>query len=120
MDELDELFAASRRGLVWILKHSIACGVSGAALDELRAFARERPPDEVFAVVIVQHARRLSDAVSERTGIPHRSPQLLLLRDGEVAWQASYWAIEERALRLAAHRLGGAGAEAAAGPVTAA
>lgn len=103
-DELEALLEESRARPVWILKHSLACGVSGAALEELRAFAEERPAEEIFRVVVVQHARALCDDIARRTGVPHRSPQLFLVRDGEVVWHDSHWAIEVATLRDVAER----------------
>ena len=42
-------------------------------------------------LIVVQHARPVSNAVVERFGVRHESPQALLLRDGRVVWHASHW-----------------------------
>ena len=46
----------------------------------------------------IQNAREVSNAVAEKTGVRHESPQALLLRDGEVVWNASHGAITVESL----------------------
>jgi bacillithiol system protein YtxJ len=45
--------------------------------------------------------RDLSNAIAERTGISHASPQTILLWKGEVVWDASHWSITTSALNEA-------------------
>ena len=101
--ELDELLRGSRDRDLWLFKHSTRCGASAHALLELEEFLRAHG-DEMEATVRlleVPRQRELSDAVAERTGVRHHSPQLLVLRDGEVIWQASHWGIERPRLERA-------------------
>ncbi len=37
---------------------------------------------------------RSSDAVTERTGVRHESPQVIVLRDGKAVWSASQFRIK--------------------------
>lgn len=101
--ELDELIRGSRRRDLWLFKHSTRCGASAHALLELEGFLRERGRDldATVRLLEVPRQRELSDAVAERTGVRHHSPQLLVLRDGEVIWHASHWAIERGRLERA-------------------
>jgi len=46
----------------------------------------------------LQHARALSSAIAEATGVRHQSPQAILLRDGEAVWDTSHGRITEEAL----------------------
>ncbi|MBW8873655.1 MAG: bacillithiol system redox-active protein YtxJ [Acidobacteria bacterium] len=99
---LDELIARSNQTPVWIFKHSLTCPVSSHAWSEFQRFAADSPADgPVCAVIEIQLARPVSNAVAERTGIRHESPQILLLREGRVAWQASHYGISREALRQA-------------------
>lgn len=101
--EVDDLLAASADRPVWIFKHSLTCGASSGALAELEAFLSERPDDDpaLYAVVEIQRAREVSAEVARRTGVRHQSPQVLLVSNGEVVWDASHWRItaEELASR---------------------
>ncbi len=99
---LDALIARSSETPVWLFKHSLTCGVSSHAWSELQRFAAGSPADgPVFAMIEIQVARSVSDAVAQRTGVRHESPQIFLLRQGQVAWQASHYGINQQALRQA-------------------
>lgn len=91
---LDELFLASMERPVVLVKHSERCGASRAKLQELREFAGRPESDAaLFALVEVRSTRDLSDEITARTGITHESPQVIVLRDGHVAWHASHRSI---------------------------
>jgi bacillithiol system protein YtxJ len=57
------------------------------------------------SIVVVQKSRDVSREVEARTGVPHESPQALVLRDGRAVWSASHFDITadavERALKNA-------------------
>ena len=80
-----------------LLKHGALCAVSAGARDELAAFRAEHPHTPVYAVEVTTR-RELSDYLAERLGVPHESPQALVLRQGEVVWHASHRAITAQAL----------------------
>lgn len=103
LDQLDELFAASEHRPVWIFKHSLACPVSRSAWGEYRRFVEGRGGSDegIYAVIEIQSARPVSNAVAERTGVRHESPQVLLVDGGEVAWHESHFSITARALSAA-------------------
>ena len=83
----------------WILKHSNACPVSFAAHDEMADFLAMHPAPH--GIVVVQTHRPLSNWLSTRLGFVHQSPQLFLVRDGKVLWQASHWGITTAAMHQA-------------------
>ncbi|MEZ5332337.1 MAG: bacillithiol system redox-active protein YtxJ [Thermoanaerobaculia bacterium] len=101
--ELDPLIRASHRRDLWLFKHSTRCGASAHALLELEEFLRDRGAelDATVRLIEVPRQRELSDAVAERAGVRHQSPQLLVFRNGEVVWHASHWAIERDRLERA-------------------
>lgn len=102
IDELDALLEASREGPVLLFKHSLTCPISATAHGAFRRFLESRRGEGArFALVEVQRARPVSDAIAERTGIRHESPQAILLRDGRAVWNASHWRIDEAALERA-------------------
>src|SRR5262245_6459646 len=98
--EVDELIERSKVAPVWIFKHSLTCGTSATARVEYQRFVDERPADDgtTYALIEIQNARPTSQAVAEKTGLRHESPQVLQLRDGKVAWHASHWRIRRDAL----------------------
>jgi bacillithiol system protein YtxJ len=88
----------------WILKHSSTCSISSAALGEAERYIAEHPR-EILGVVVVQSARPLSNFLATRLRYTHQSPQLFLLKDGRVRWQASHWGITAEAMAHARQAL---------------
>lgn len=87
-EKLDELFEASHRQPVIIFKHSNSCGISAGVYREVESV------DADVNLVIVQKNREISNAVSQRTGIRHESPQAIVLVNGAPVYHASHWDIE--------------------------
>ena len=83
----------------WIFKHSNTCPVSSAAAEEVAAFLAARPMPH--GMVVVQESRPVSNWLATRLAYVHQSPQLFLIRDGKVAWQASHWGITQIAMTKA-------------------
>lgn len=75
-----------------VLKHSSTCPISQAAYEEYESFASEHEELPIY-YLIVQEDRPLSNLMAERFSIKHESPQVLLFKNGEVAWHASHWKI---------------------------
>lgn len=103
IDEIDRLLERSRETPVMIFKHSLICPISAAAHGEFQRYLETRPADDkvVHVLVEIQRARPVSNAIAERTGVRHESPQALLLRDGRVVWHESHGAIRAASLSRA-------------------
>ena len=103
VSEIEQLIEVSHQTPVMIFKHSLICPISSMAFRELRRYLDERPEDDavVHALVEIQKARPVSNAVAERTGVRHESPQALLLKGGEVVWHESHSSIRFEALNRA-------------------
>jgi len=113
IEDLDRLLAQSSDRPLLLFKHSLTCGTSAEALDELVDHLREDKLDARYAIVTVQSHRELSNAVSVRLGVRHETPQALLIRDGRVIWSASHFRVTaaavQSAIRSHAIRSSGAG-----------
>ena len=83
----EELADRSKERPVVIFKHSLTCPISAGAYDEMADFEGE------VALVEVQRARDLSREIEQRLGIAHESPQVIVLRNGQVVWNASHFNI---------------------------
>ncbi|NIR34599.1 MAG: bacillithiol system redox-active protein YtxJ, partial [Actinobacteria bacterium] len=77
---------------VMIFKHSLVCPTSSLAFREYERYVAEHGSDDgvVHALIEIQNARPVSNAVAEKTGVRHESPQALLLRGGEAVWHESH------------------------------
>lgn len=108
LDELHRLIAESESRPVLIFKHSYTCGVSLEALDELVAHMSDRRPTGSaprdgqraprYAMVTVQTHRAVSNAVAQKLGVRHETPQALLIKDGKVVWSASHFRVTAAAV----------------------
>lgn len=99
---LDAAIDESRDRPVLLFKHSRHCGTSFEALDELHAHIEGATPGSVaYKMITVQTHRPVSDAVSQRFGIRHETPQAILLRNGKVVWNASHFRITASQLNQA-------------------
>lgn len=96
-EALDAAFAAPR---FLLYKHSPRCAVSAMVVESWREALGAHPDVPGGLLDVVAH-RDLAAAVAERTGVPHASPQILLLAAGRVAWTASHAAITRAALERA-------------------
>jgi len=93
----EELADRSKERPVVIFKHSLTCPISAAAYDQMAEFAGE------VALVEVQRARALSAEIENRLGVDHESPQVIVLRNGQVVWSASHFKITAEAVARAVH-----------------
>ena len=103
MAELDEAVASSSDRPVFVYKHSSVCPVSARAADHFHDFAEEdaSTPTPLFTQVMVIENRDLSNEIESRLDVRHESPQLLLLRDGMVAWHTSHFSITGESMKSA-------------------
>jgi bacillithiol system protein YtxJ len=99
---LDELAERSKERPVVFFKHSLTCPISAAAYERMAEFEGE------VALVEVQRARELSREMEHRLGVTHESPQVIVLRNGQVVWHASHFDITAAAVAEAVRKAEGA------------
>lgn len=106
--ELEAALAASRQRPLAVMKHSLICGASAAAREQILEAAAQRPEIE-WREVRIQEARELSRQLAQRSGVRHESPQLLVFQDGRLAWHASHWRLTTPRILAAVDEILGAG-----------
>ena len=94
-ERLDELLSHSAEQPLILFKHSDTCGISARAYREMTKLEKR------VALVTVQKARALSDEIESRFALPHETPQVLIVRDGKLAWSASHFRITADAVTRA-------------------
>jgi len=104
LDGLESALSGSSGRPLLLLKHSLTCGTSAYAHEEFEDFLAEPGPPVDACVVHVQSGRAVSNAIAERFGIRHESPQLLLISNGQVVWHASHHRITRREIAAALAR----------------
>lgn len=101
IEALDAALATSAMRPAVIFKHSLACGTSAMAMEEIQDLLDGSAFDADVYLVRVQLAREVSGAVEARLGVRHESPQVLVIVDGRVVWHASHFRVSAAALRAA-------------------
>ncbi len=76
-----------------IFKHSTRCSISSMAKNRLeRDFDLAEGILPLYYLDLIQH-RNISNLIAERTGVEHQSPQLILIKEGKVIYNASHSSI---------------------------
>jgi bacillithiol system protein YtxJ len=95
----DMVLAESKKGSVFVFKHSTECEISaGAAFrtNEWLKKAAKKTPKFYFVKVIER--KPVSQKIAKRINVTHESPQLLLLKDGKHVWNTSHKKITAKAI----------------------
>jgi bacillithiol system protein YtxJ len=94
IEEWESCLAGSAAEPVFLFKHSTRCPISAAAHDAVtRYIAKTGGEGPEFHLVKVIESRPVSNAVAEALGVEHKSPQLILIRNGQAVWSASHYGI---------------------------
>jgi bacillithiol system protein YtxJ len=101
VEDFEALLTASAETPVLLYKHSLTCGTSACALDELTDLLNRNAPEARYAMVTVQQHREISNAIAARLGVRHETPQALLIRNGRVVWAASHFRLTAAAIEAA-------------------
>lgn len=93
-DQLEEIKTLSFEKPVLIFKHSTRCSISSMSLDRLLRNWKFEDEEKVvpFYLDLISF-RNLSDLVEEKFGVPHESPQVILIQNGQVIYENSHFGI---------------------------
>lgn len=87
---LDDILAPSNERPQVIFKHSNQCGTSFFAKKNLEVVNKTELEQVDLHLIDVIHQRMLSRYLSEKVGVRHESPQLFVLKEGQVIWSGSH------------------------------
>lgn len=86
--QLSQIKEASVESPVIIFKHSTRCSISAMAKSRLE---RAVPPGNIsFYYLDLLRFRDLSSKIEADFNVPHESPQILLIRNGECVYDESH------------------------------
>ena len=81
------------KGYAAIFKHNTTCPISKMTRRNFEADAEVLPEEvEVYMLDILEN-RSVSDEIAELFQVPHESPQLLVIKDGQCIYNRSLYAI---------------------------
>jgi bacillithiol system protein YtxJ len=102
-EQLEALRAESKNQPVIIFKHSTRCSISQAALGRLE---RNWKDDDMVTVkpyfLDLLSFRDISNKIADLFHIEHQSPQVIILKDGEVVFHKSHFEIDFSTIKKAA------------------
>jgi bacillithiol system protein YtxJ len=85
-----------------IFKHSHLCPISRAAKREMDALLENNEQAFEYEFVNVVENRERSNEIEQKYGIPHQSPQVIILDENDkVLWHESHRAINANTIREA-------------------
>ena len=91
IEDLDATLAKSNDAPIFIYKHSTQCPINARAAFRLREYMdKQGGALPRMHMVWVIESRPVSNAIEERLGVKHESPQLLLVKNGKVLWNTSH------------------------------
>jgi bacillithiol system protein YtxJ len=99
INQLDDLLESSVNQKVIIFKHSTRCSVSSMVKDRLeRNWSTDLEHQNVYYLDLLSH-RDISNAIADKTGIEHQSPQLLIIENHVCVFSANHNFISADAIR---------------------
>lgn len=102
VEELDAFLSETAEKPALLFKHSTRCGISAAASGRLSKYLDSAPDtDPEMVMVKVVESRPVSNAVAEKLGVHHQSPQLILVQNGKAVWSTSHGGISGDAIAKA-------------------
>ena len=103
LDDLNVADAKSGQKPVVIFKHSTRCPISAMSLNRFESeFNGEATFDPYFLDLIAY--RDVSNAIEEKYGVRHESPQAILIVDGKAVFDTSHNAISYKELNQQAKK----------------
>lgn len=92
--QIDEIKALSAQKPVFIFKHSTSCSISSMSLNRLQRNWKEEDVDKMTPYYLDLLAyRALSNQVATDFGVPHESPQVIVIHGGKAVYHESHYGI---------------------------
>ena len=96
--EVGDILKSSNEKPQVIYKHSRSCAISYLALKNLETLPDEVKEKADFYMVDVIGQRPISNHITKELSVRHESPQLFVIKDGEVLWNGSHHQVKAKAL----------------------
>jgi len=91
LSQVDEWLERSFHQPILFFKHSTSCSISAAAYGRLERGIADLPENFQLVYLDLLAHRDISQALAERCGVRHESPQLILVKNGKASWHASHF-----------------------------
>ncbi len=99
IEELERLKELSNSKPIAIFKHSTRCSISSMAKSKLERDWDLTNEDILIYYLDLIQFRSVSNAIASLFDVAHQSPQIILIKNGEVIYHASHNSINVSALK---------------------
>ncbi len=101
-DQLEALRAESKNQPVIIFKHSTRCSISHTALSRLERNwkAEEMTSVKSYYLDLLSY-REISNKIADLFDVEHQSPQVIIIKEGEVVFHKSHFEIDFQSIKNA-------------------
>ncbi|GAA0873956.1 bacillithiol system redox-active protein YtxJ [Wandonia haliotis] len=100
-EQLQEIIRNSSQQPILFFKHSTRCSISAMALHGLeKSWDLEEGEVTPYFIDLIRF-RDVSNKIEELTGVLHQSPQVIVIKNGEVIHQASHNGIKASQIKKA-------------------
>ncbi len=96
---LEEISQGSHERPAVILKHSTTCGISRMVLRQFEIDFNVDPEKVDLYFLDLLRYREISNKIATKFNVPHESPQLIIIKDGRVVYDASHGAITAESIK---------------------
>lgn len=94
VSQLDQIIEESKEKSVLVFKHSTRCSISSMAWSRMERNWKQEDSKNVSPYFLDLIAyRAISDEIARRFSVPHASPQVILIRNGEAIYDNSHMGI---------------------------
>ena len=97
LNDLESMIQESFQHPVVVFKHSTRCSISRMALRQFEADWNLEGKITPYFLDLLEY-RPISNAIAERLGVVHQSPQVIVIKDGQAVYDASHEGIAVVAL----------------------
>lgn len=92
--QLEEIKSQSMEKPVLIFKHSTRCSISSMSLDRLLRNWKNEDQEKITPYYLDLIAyRSISDQIEKVFGVPHESPQAIIIKNGKAVYDNSHFGI---------------------------
>ncbi len=96
IEDIDKIIKESNNKAQIIFKHSTTCGISASAHDKLESDFEQINGKADFHYLDLLKNRSVSNAIAEKTGVLHQSPQIIVIKGGKVEYTVTHLAIDAK------------------------
>ena len=93
-EQLNEIIEQSNESAVLLFKHSTRCSISSMAKSRFeKEWKLDNKVCQTYYLDLITF-RPISNEIAEKSGVEHQSPQVIVLKNKEVIYQASHNGID--------------------------